>query len=139
MRQFFPETWLWTDLTTDADGRGVQRLTAPDSITTWMFRAVALSKDKGLGIGEAELRVFQPFFVQVDLPYAAMRGEEFPVSDRALQLRRGGRRSFTVELEPADWFELLDAAARRRCAVESERRSARRRSPSARRPRRSAS
>ncbi len=51
----------------------------PDSITTWMLRAVAISRDKGLGIAEAQLRAFQPFFLTVDLPYSAIRGEEFPV------------------------------------------------------------
>ena len=107
MRQFFPETWLWSALTTDASGRGAQRVTAPDSITTWMFRAVALSKEKGLGIGEAELRVFQPFFVQIDLPYSAIRGEEFPVSI-ALYNYDSVAQEFTVELERGDWFDLLD-------------------------------
>ena len=60
-------------------GQGRTRVQAPDSITTWMLRAVALSPEKGLGIAEASLKVFQPFFVQVDLPYSAIRGEEFPV------------------------------------------------------------
>ncbi|MBI2940853.1 MAG: alpha-2-macroglobulin [Chloroflexi bacterium] len=111
VRQFFPETWLWTDLTTDASGRASHRTTAPDSITTWMFRAVALSKDKGLGIGEAELRVFQPFFVQVDLPYSAIRGEEFPAKV-ALYNYQTTAQDFTVDLDAADWFDLLDARSR---------------------------
>ncbi len=106
-REFFPETWVWSALTTDASGRGVQRVTAPDSITTWNFRAVALSKEKGLGIGEAELRVFQPFFVSIDLPYSAIRGEQFPVSI-ALYNYGSVAQQFTVELERADWFDLLD-------------------------------
>jgi CD109 antigen len=107
VRQFFPETWLWSDLTTDAAGRGSQRLTAPDSITTWMFRAVALSKEKGLGIAEAQLKVFQPFFAQVDLPYAAVRGEELPAKV-ALYNYSPNSQDFTVEIEPADWFDLLE-------------------------------
>src|SRR5205085_1843594 len=77
-REFFPETWFWEELTTDDSGRAAKRVEAPDSITTWMCRAVALSPTKGLGIGEAQLRVFQPFFAQIDLPYAAIRGEVFP-------------------------------------------------------------
>ena len=79
VRQFFPETWLWTDVTTIGKGRAAFSVEAPDSITTWALRGVALSKEHGLGIGEAELRVFQPFFLQVDLPFSAIRGEEFPV------------------------------------------------------------
>jgi CD109 antigen len=106
-REFFPETWVWTSLTTDASGRATHRVTAPDSITTWNFRAVALSQTKGLGIGEAELRVFQPFFVSIDLPYSAIRGEQFPVS-LALYNYDAVAQSFTVELERGDWFDLLD-------------------------------
>ncbi|HET8626855.1 MAG TPA: alpha-2-macroglobulin family protein, partial [Thermomicrobiales bacterium] len=106
VRQFFPETWLWTDLTTDASGKAAQRATAPDSITTWAVRAVALSKDKGLGIGEAELRVFQPFFVQIDLPYSTIRGEEFPVKV-ALYNYEASAQDFRVELDAADWFTAL--------------------------------
>src|SRR6185369_12751345 len=79
VRQLFPETWLWSELQTDAAGRASQRVQAPDSITTWSLRAVALSKERGLGVAEAELRVFQPFFLSVDLPYAAIRSEELPV------------------------------------------------------------
>jgi CD109 antigen len=111
VRQFFPETWLWNDLTTDADGRATQRVTAPDSITTWMFRAVALSREHGLGIGEAQLQVIQPFFVQVDLPYAATRGEELPASV-ALYNYLATDEEFTVELEGGDWFDALDAPSR---------------------------
>jgi len=106
IRQFFPETWIWSDLMTDADGRAVHTATAPDSITTWMFRAVALSRELGLGIGEAELRVFQPFFVTVDLPFAAIRGEELPASV-ALYNYTQSAEEFTIELEPDDWFEPL--------------------------------
>jgi len=108
VRQFFPETWLWSDLTTDDAGRATERVTAPDSITTWMFRAVGLSKEHGLGIGEAELRVFQPFFVAVDVPFSAIRGEELPV---AVALYNYGSESDTYEvtLTPGDWFDLLDS------------------------------
>ncbi|HEX5166311.1 MAG TPA: alpha-2-macroglobulin family protein, partial [Thermomicrobiales bacterium] len=106
IRQFFPETWIWSDLTTDASGHASQPVTAPDSITTWMFRAVALSRELGLGIGEAELRVFQSFFVSVDLPFAAIRGEELPAAV-ALYNYTQAAEEFTVELEPADWFEPL--------------------------------
>ena len=79
MRQFFPETWIWQDVQTGSDGAAVVPVTAPDSITTWILRAVGLSKEHGLGIGESQLRVFQPFFLTVDLPFSAIRGEEFPV------------------------------------------------------------
>ena len=64
---------------TDESGSAVLSATAPDSITTWSLRAVGMSPEHGFGVANAELAVFQPFFLQVDLPYSAVRGEEFPV------------------------------------------------------------
>ena len=109
VRQFFPETWLWSTVDTDPSGKATLPATAPDSITTWMLRAVALSKDKGLGISESQLRVLQPFFVQVDLPYSAIRGEQFPVQV-ALYNYTDSPQDFTVELAGADWFDLTGPA-----------------------------
>ena len=106
VRQFFPETWIWDETITDDAGRASLSYEAPDSITTWDLRAVALSPDKGLGIAETSLRVFQPFFLQTDLPYSAIRGEEFPVKV-ALYNYLETPQQIQVEIEPASWFELL--------------------------------
>ena len=111
IRQFFPETWIWDEVTTDGEGRASLAVQAPDTITTWDLRAVALSPEKGLGISETSLRVFQPFFLQADLPYSAIRGEEFPVKV-ALYNYQDAAQEFVVELEAAPWFELLDDAAK---------------------------
>jgi len=110
IRQYFPETWIWQDVTTGEDGKASLPVEAPDSITTWVLRAVALSPDKGLGIAESELRVFQPFFIQVDLPYSAIRAEEFPVKV-ALYNYQDSPQEFFVEMEAADWFESIDTTS----------------------------
>ena len=107
VRQFFPETWIWDTLNTDQSGQASRRYVAPDSITTWMVRAVALSKQAGLGISEAQLRVLQPFFLSVDLPYSAIRGEQFPVKVALYNYQKTAEQ-FVVELERADGFELMD-------------------------------
>ena len=107
VRQYFPETWLWTDMMTDDAGTATFTAEAPDSITTWMLRAVGLSREHGLGIAETQLRVFQPFFLQVDLPYSAIRGEEFSVKV-ALHNYLDSTQEFFVELEESDRFTLLD-------------------------------
>jgi len=106
VRQFFPETWLWNpQMRTDASGAVSIDLTAPDSITTWRLHAVSTS-ERGLGIAEGSLRVFQDFFVEPDLPYAVTRGEEFPLRlqvfnyvDASQQVR--------LELKAGDFFEPL--------------------------------
>ena len=107
VRQFFPETWLWQDVQTDADGRAVLPVEAPDSITTWVLRGVGMSKEHGLGMGESTLRVFQPFFLTVDLPVSAIRGEELPVRIALFNYRETAQ-EFFVEIEEAEWFDLLD-------------------------------
>ena len=107
VRQFFPETWIWQDIHTDADGRAVLPVTAPDSITTWVLRGVGMSKEHGLGMGESTLRVFQPFFLTVDLPVSAIRGEELPVKIALFNYRETSQ-EFFVEIEEGEWFDLLD-------------------------------
>jgi CD109 antigen len=107
IRQYFPETWLWQNVITDANGKATLKVTVPDTITTWMLRAVALSKDNGLGVAEDQLTAFQPFFLSADLPYSAIRGEEFPVSV-AIYNYLDQPQSVLVQIDNADWFDLLD-------------------------------
>ncbi|MBN1629712.1 MAG: alpha-2-macroglobulin [Thermoleophilia bacterium] len=107
VRQFFPETWIWAETLTDGSGKAILEYDAPDSITNWDLRAVAVSPEHGLGIAEASLTVFQPFFLSADLPYSAIRGEEFPVKI-ALYNYLDTPQKITVEIEEAGWFELLD-------------------------------
>jgi len=109
VRQYFPETWLWQYLTTDNSGKVSLPVNAPDTITTWMLRAVAISKDNGLGIAEDSLTVFQPFFLKIDLPYSAIRGEEFPVKIAVYNYLEQPQ-SVQVEIQQAEWFDLLDSA-----------------------------
>ncbi|MBN2239651.1 MAG: hypothetical protein JW712_07745 [Dehalococcoidales bacterium] len=107
VRQFFPETWLWEVLETGGNGKISLEVEVPDTITTWMLRAIAISEEKGLGVAEDALKAFQPFFTKVDLPYSAIRGEEFPVSIAIYNYLESAQEVF-VEIEEADWFELLD-------------------------------
>jgi CD109 antigen len=109
VRQYFPETWLWEELETGSNGKASLDVTVPDTITTWMLRAVGVSRNSGLGVAEAELRAFQPFFLKLDLPYAAIRGEEFPVSV-AIYNYLDAEQEIRVEMEESDWFDLLDNA-----------------------------
>ncbi|MFC1946524.1 alpha-2-macroglobulin family protein [Chloroflexota bacterium] len=108
VRQFFPETWLWEVVPTNSSGKASLEVEVPDTITTWMLRAVALSNEKGMGVAEDQLVAFQPFFVKVDLPYSSIRGEEFPVSVAVYNYLDTEQEVF-VEIEESDWFELLES------------------------------
>ncbi|XP_060743884.1 alpha-2-macroglobulin-like isoform X3 [Tachysurus vachellii] len=77
VRKFFPETWLW-QLSEVGDSGSVQLpVTVPDTITTWETDAFCLSSI-GLGLAPpVQLTVFQPFFLELSLPYSIIRGEVF--------------------------------------------------------------
>ncbi|KAG5268327.1 hypothetical protein AALO_G00211350 [Alosa alosa] len=52
-------------------------LTVPDTITTWEMEAFCLSP-QGFGLAPpVQLTVFQPFFLELSLPYSIIRGETF--------------------------------------------------------------
>jgi len=87
------------------------RVDVPDTITTWMLRAVAISKEYGLGVAETQLVTFQPFFLTIDLPYSAIRGEEFPVKV-AIYNYLDEPQTVQVDIEVADWFNLMDQSTK---------------------------
>ncbi|XP_076591398.1 alpha-2-macroglobulin-like [Chaetodon auriga] len=77
VRTFFPETWIWDLVEVGGSGKKDVSLTVPDTITTWETEAFCLSP---LGFGLAprkEITVFQPFFLELSLPYSIIRGEQF--------------------------------------------------------------
>ncbi|NWY45009.1 CPMD8 protein, partial [Sylvia atricapilla] len=77
-RTFFPETWIWHCLNvSNSSGEAQLQVEVPDSITTWITEAVAVSEEKGLGIAtQTELKTFKPFFIDFTLPYHVIRGEQ---------------------------------------------------------------
>ncbi len=109
VRQFFPETWVWEPkLLTDDRGWAEVDLSAPDSITTWRLHAVSSSPD-GFGIAETNLKVFQDFFIDPDLPYAVTRGEEFPVTIQVYNYL-DKEQQVTVTLSGTNWFDIIGSS-----------------------------
>ncbi|CAM4320863.1 unnamed protein product [Leuciscus chuanchicus] len=77
IRTYFPETWIWQLAQVGDTGSTQVPLTVPDTITTWETEAFCLSS-KGFGLAPpALLTVFQPFFLELSLPYSIVRGESF--------------------------------------------------------------
>uniref|UniRef100_A0A671K3X9 Alpha-2-macroglobulin-like n=1 Tax=Sinocyclocheilus anshuiensis TaxID=1608454 RepID=A0A671K3X9_9TELE len=77
IRTFFPETWIWELVEVGDSGSAQVPVTVPDTITSWDTEAFCLSS-KGLGLAPpAQLTVFQPFFLELSLPYSIIRGEIF--------------------------------------------------------------
>uniref|UniRef100_A0A3Q0RUH5 Alpha-2-macroglobulin bait region domain-containing protein n=1 Tax=Amphilophus citrinellus TaxID=61819 RepID=A0A3Q0RUH5_AMPCI len=77
VRTFFPETWIWELVEVRESGTKNMTLTVPDTITTWETEAFCLSSE-GFGLAPPEkMKVFQPFFLELTMPYSIIRGEFF--------------------------------------------------------------
>ncbi|XP_041850408.1 alpha-2-macroglobulin-like protein 1 [Melanotaenia boesemani] len=76
-RTFFPETWIWDLVEVGESGTKNVSLTVPDTITTWETETFCLSP-QGFGLApRKKLTVFQPFFLELTLPYSIVWGENF--------------------------------------------------------------
>ena len=107
LRQYFPETLYWApEVLTDQDGRVSLEIPMADSITTWRLTALASSQDGRLGFTTRGIRVFQDFFVDIDLPVALTQGDEISIPVGVFNyLPEAQEVRLVVEEEP--WFELL--------------------------------
>ncbi|NXO80720.1 A2ML1 protein, partial [Sitta europaea] len=76
-RTLFPETWIWDLVSVGGDGQASLQVAVPDTITEWNANTFCVA-DTGFGFSPlTSLRVFQPFFVDVSLPYSVIQGETF--------------------------------------------------------------
>nr|XP_021485341.1 murinoglobulin-2-like [Meriones unguiculatus] len=84
-RKYFPETWIWDLVTVNSSGVAEMEVTVPDTITEWKAGAFCLSNDTGLGLSPVvSLQAFQPFFVELTMPYSVIRGEAFTLKATVL-------------------------------------------------------
>ncbi|MCL4298474.1 MAG: hypothetical protein KJ077_22245 [Anaerolineae bacterium] len=110
LRQFFPETLYWNpEVITDETGRAKLEIPLADSITTWRLTALASSQDGRLGFTTQGVRVFQDFFVDVDLPVALTQGDEISIPVGVFNYLPQAQQVRLV-IEPEPWFELLGQA-----------------------------
>ncbi|NWR61759.1 A2MG protein, partial [Bucorvus abyssinicus] len=78
VRKYFPETWIWSLVPISSEGKADLDVTIPDTITEWKANAFCTSADTGFGLSlTVSFRAFQPFFVELTMPYSVVRGESF--------------------------------------------------------------
>ncbi len=78
VRQNFPDTAFWdSTLRTGPDGRVEVLVDLPDSLTTWVVRATAITRETQVGATEREIKVDQPVSIAPVVP------EFLVVGDRA--------------------------------------------------------
>nr|XP_039256381.1 CD109 antigen-like [Styela clava] len=107
-RNYFPETWIWTDGYIGKNGSTTLNYKTPDTITSWELSSFAISDTKGLGVTRknSEIRVFRNFFISLNLPPTMIRGETlnmratiFNYFDKDIEV--------TVALEENEWYDLI--------------------------------
>ena len=107
VREFFPETFVFEPaLITNYDGTARLSLTMPDAITTWRITTFASSSHGELGSILSQLRVFQDFFVDIDLPVVLTEGDEISIPV-ALYNYLPREQEIRLVLQGEEWFDIL--------------------------------
>ena len=113
IREFFPET-LYFNPAVITDERGCAELKVPlaDSITTWRLRSLASSQHGKIGSNVANIRVFQDFFIDIDLPVSLTQDDEVSIPIAVYNYLQQ-EQQVRLELRREPWFELLDIPGKR--------------------------
>ncbi|XP_071360126.1 complement C3-like [Trachinotus anak] len=88
-RTKFPESWLWSDIklpacppqTPNCESRSFEKnVPLQDTLTTWQFTGISLSRTNGICVADPlEVIVRKDFFIDLRLPYSAIRGEQLEI------------------------------------------------------------
>ncbi|MGA2347742.1 MAG: alpha-2-macroglobulin family protein, partial [Candidatus Sulfotelmatobacter sp.] len=121
VRSYFPEA-LYINPEIITDSSGVASITIPmaDSITTWRMAMLASTTHGALGSATSSLKVFQDFFVDLDLPVTLTQGDRVSIPV-AVYNYSGARGDVSLKLQPDDWFSLVDDVADKSVTVDSAR------------------
>ena len=109
IRTYFPEAlYVNPEILTNGDGKASITIPMADSITTWRMAILASTQAGALGTGSSELKVFQDFFVDLDLPVTLTQGDvvSIPVAVYNYSTHNG---DVDLKLEQEDWFAREDA------------------------------
>jgi uncharacterized protein YfaS (alpha-2-macroglobulin family) len=108
VRSYFPETlYVNPVLITDKQGRAMIRIPMADSITTWRMTMLASTKNGSLGSGTAGIKVFQDFFIDLDLPVTLTQEDTVSVPV-AVYNYLSDSQEVELKLQLEDWFTLVD-------------------------------
>ncbi len=112
VRSYFPEAlYINPEILTNGEGKASITIPLADSITTWRMAMLASTQTGALGTGTAELKVFQDFFVDLDLPVTLTQGDMVSIAV-AVYNYAGHAGDVDLKLEPGDWFSLEGAEER---------------------------
>ena len=120
-RSYFPEA-LYINPQIITDQHGLASITIPlaDSITTWRMAMLASTARGALGSGTSSLKVFQDFFVDLDMPVTLTQGDRVSISVAAYNYS-GAPGEVRLQLQADDWFSLVEDVPDKIVAVDSDR------------------
>jgi len=121
VRSYFPEAlYINPEIITDQDGRASIVIPMADSITTWRMAMIASTQQGALGTSTSTLKVFQDFFVDLDLPVTLTQGDRVSIPV-AIYNYSNSVGDVNLKLHADDWFSLVDDSSEKSVAVESAR------------------
>ena len=118
IRSYFPEAlYINPAIITDRDGAASISIPIADSITTWRMAMLASTAGGALGSANPALKVFQDFFVDLDLPVTLTQGDRVSIPV-AIYNYAGERGDVALSLQRDDWFTLVEDSAEKSVSVE---------------------
>lgn len=121
VRSYFPEAlYINPEIITDKDGRASIVIPMADSITTWRMAMIASTQHGALGTSTSSLKVFQDFFVDLDLPVTLTQGDRVSIPV-AIYNYSGSFGDVNLHLDADTWFSLVDDVGEKSVTVESSR------------------
>jgi len=121
VRSYFPEAlFINPKIFTDAQGRASIVIPIAASITTWRMAMIASTARGALGTGTSSLKVFQDFFVDLDLPVTLTQGDRISIPIAAYNYS-GAEGDVRLKLQTDDWFSLVEDSPDKALVVESGR------------------
>ncbi len=119
VRSYFPEAlYINPEIITDQDGHASVVIPLADSITTWRMAMLASTAHGAVGSATSSLKVFQDFFVDLDLPVTLTQGDRvsLPVAVYNYSNAHG---DVSLKLQADAWFSLVDDVAEKSVSVDS--------------------
>jgi hypothetical protein len=121
VRSYFPEAlYINSEIITDGNGHASIVIPLADSITTWRMALLASTESGALGSATSSLKVFQDFFVDLDLPVTLTQGDRVTVPV-AVYNYSGARGDVRLQLRPEKWFTLAADEYEKAVHVEADR------------------
>ena len=121
VRSYFPEAlYINPEIITDAQGNAEISIPVADSITTWRMAMLASTASGALGSATSSLKVFQDFFVDLDLPVTLTQGDQVSLPI-AVYNYSGKPGEVSLKLKREDWFSLDHDTAEKSVSAPSDR------------------